>query len=34
MFADKGMPLIIDEYGTEYHACKLKGYPAGSFYCR
>lgn len=29
-FADKGIPLIMGEYGTEYHAGKLKGYPADS----
>ncbi|MDN3580353.1 cellulase family glycosylhydrolase [Mucilaginibacter flavus] len=29
-FVDKGIPMIMGEYGTEYHADKLKGYPADS----
>lgn len=29
-FVDKGMPVIMGEYGTEYHADKLKGYSADS----
>ncbi len=29
-FASKGIPLIMGEFGTAYHADKLKGYPADS----
>jgi aryl-phospho-beta-D-glucosidase BglC (GH1 family) len=29
-FTSKGMPLIMGEFGTSYHADKLKGYPADS----
>ncbi|WPU94862.1 cellulase family glycosylhydrolase [Mucilaginibacter sabulilitoris] len=29
-FVDKGIPMIMGEYGTEYHADKLKGYPTDS----
>ncbi|MDO3628952.1 cellulase family glycosylhydrolase [Mucilaginibacter sp. BT774] len=29
-FISKGIPMIMGEYGTAYHADKLKGYPADS----
>ncbi|MEO6851055.1 MAG: glycoside hydrolase family 5 protein, partial [Mucilaginibacter sp.] len=29
-FASKGIPLVMGEYGTSYHADKLKGYPQDS----
>lgn len=29
-FTSKGIPLIMGEFGTSYHADKLKGYPADS----
>jgi len=29
-FASKGIPIVMGEYGTSYHADKLKGYPQDS----